>query len=225
MGKINDLKEQALTSLSGKWGSFVGLTFIYMLLTGVASTLSNFGTIFQGSSFGTLALFLTGSGFLLTLLILPMSMGYCVAHLHSSRQDLPADIGDLFYGYKDFKRVLCTLLLMLLAIIAGFILLVVPGIILGLAYAMVPFILRDHPELSATETLQMSRTMMEGHKGELLLLILSFFGWIILGIFTFFIGYLWLSPYMQMTTVKFYEQLRAEYEGEEEESEPVEVTE
>jgi uncharacterized membrane protein len=36
---------------------------------------------------------------------------------------------------------------------------------------------------------------------------------LILAIFTFFIGYLWLAPYIQMTEVKFYEQLRAEYEG------------
>ena len=32
MGKINDLKDQALTTLRGKWGSFVGLTFIYLLI-------------------------------------------------------------------------------------------------------------------------------------------------------------------------------------------------
>lgn len=220
MGKINDLKDQALATLKGKWGSFVGLTFVYMLLYGLASTLSNFGTIFQGSSFATLAFFLTGTGFLLTLLMLPMSMGFSVAHLHSSRQDLPADIGDLFYGYRNFLHVLGTLLLMVVLVVCGCVLLIVPGIILGLAYAMTPFLLRDHPELSVTETLQMSRTMMMGHKWELFLLELSFIGWMILGIFTFFIGYLWLIPYMQMTTTKFYEQLRAEFEGTNDESMP-----
>ena len=221
MGKINNLKDQALATLKGKWGSFVGLTFIYMLLVGIATTLSNFGTVFQGSSFATLSLFLSGTGFLLTLLMLPLSMGFSVAHLHSSRQDLPADIGDLFYGYKNFGHVLGTLLLMVLAVIGGCMLLVVPGIILGLAYAMVPFILRDHPELTATETLQMSRTMMKGHKWEFFLLQLSFIGWMILGLFTFCIGYLWLIPYMQMTMTKYYEQLRAEFEGVNEEEMPL----
>ena len=90
---------------------------------------------------------------------------------------------------------------------------------------MVPFVLYDNPELSATEVLQKSRMMMKGHKWELFFLYLSFIGWVILCIFTLFIGYLWLAPYMQMTEVKFYEKLRAEFEGEEEESEPVEVTE
>lgn len=225
MGKINDLKEQALATLRGKWGSFVGLTFIYLLLTGIVSTLSNFGTIFQGSSFATLALFLSGTGYLFTLLILPLSVGFSVAHLHASRQDLPADIGDLFYGYSNFLHVLGTILLMVVLVVCGCFLLVVPGIILGLAYSMTPFILRDHPELSVTETLQMSRAMMMGHKWELFLLELSFIGWMILGIFTFFIGYLWLIPYMQMTTTKFYEQLRVEFEGVNDESMPSQESE
>ena len=59
--------------------------------------------------------------------------------------------------------------------------------------------------------------MMKGHKMDLFLLYLSFIGWAILCIFTLFIGYLWLAPYVQMTEVKFYEKIRAEFEGEEEE--------
>ena len=221
MGKINDLKEQALATLKGKWGSFVGLTFLYILIAGIASTTTQFGEIFTGSSFTTLAMFMTGSGVLLTLLALPLQYGYYVAYLNSSRQDLPADIGDLFCGYKCFWKVLGTLLLMMLAIIGGFILLVVPGIILCFAYAMVPYVLRDNPELSCTETLAKSREMMKGHKWELFVLYLSFIGWAILCVFTLFIGFLWLTPYMQMTETKFYEKIRAEYEGVGEEDMPM----
>ena len=221
MGKINDLKEQALATLQGKWGSFVGLTFLYILLAGIASTTTQFGNIFTGSSFTTLAIVMTGSGVLLTLLALPLQYGYYVAYLNSSRQDLPADIGDLFCGYKHFGKVLGTFLLMMLAVMGGFILLVVPGIILCFAYAMVPFVLRDNPELSCTEVLAKSREMMKGHKWELFVLYLSFIGWAILCVFTFFIGFLWLTPYMQMTETKFYEKLRAEYEGFGEEEMPL----
>lgn len=214
MGYINDLKEQALATLKGKWGSFVGLTFIFMLLMGIATGATQFGEIFTGSSFRTLAIIMTGSGFLLTVLAIPLQVGYYIAFLNSSRQDLPADIGDLFCGYQNFWHVLGTMLLGTLIVIAGCCLFLVPGIILAFAYAMVPFILHDHPELSVTDTLQMSRVMMTGHKWELFLLYLSFIGWALLCILTLFIGYLWLEPYMQMTTVKFYEQLRAEFEGE-----------
>ena len=222
MGKINELKEEALASLRGKWWSFVGLTFLYMMLAGIASSTTQFGEIFTGSSFTTLAVIMTGSGVLLTILAIPLQFGYYIAYVNSSRQDLPADIGDLFLGYKRFGHVLGTLLLMVLAIMAGFILFVVPGIILCFAYAMVPFVLYDNPELSATEVLQKSRMMMKGHKWELFVLYLSFIGWAILCVFTLFIGFFWLGPYMQMTEVKFYEKIRAEFEGETEEYEPAE---
>lgn len=218
MGRFSDLKDHALATLHGKWGSFVGITFIYLLLYGIASGFTNSGKLFIGSNFSTLAIICTCSGVLLTLLMIPMSMGYAIAHLHSSREDIPAEPGDLFYGYKNFGHVLGTLLLQALAIFGGLILLVIPGIILGFAYAMVPYILHDHPELSATETLQMSRMMMKGHKWEFFLLELSFIGWAILCFFTLFIGYLWLAPYIQMTITKFYEKLRAEYEGASEEN-------
>ena len=89
----------------------------------------------------------------------------------------------------------------------------IPVYVVALAYALVPFLLRDEPELSARETLTKSRMMMQGHKGELFILMLSFIGWGVLALFTFGIGYLWLAPYMCMTFTKYYEQLRAEYEG------------
>ena len=169
--------------------------------------------IFEESSFTVLLTVLTTIGVILSFVMIPMQYGYGIAHLNASSQDLPADIGDLFCGYKRFWHVLGALLLMSLAIAGGLILLIIPGVILSLAYAMVPFVLRDNPELSVVEVLRKSRMMMDGHKWELFLLVLSFIGWMLLGVLTLFIGYLWLIPYMQMTEVKFYEQLRAECEG------------
>ena len=240
MGKINDLKDQALATLRGKWGSFVGLTFIYILLYVLASSLSQYGVLFQGSMFTTLAIIFTVIGAIITILFVPMQYGYYIAHLNSSRQDLPAEIGDLFCGYKRFGDVFVTMLLQFLAILAallpyfifsvvmirlhlfenhpfvsfiGACLLMIPGLILGLAYTMVPFILHDHPEINPIGVLTESRMMMKGHKWELFLLLLSFIGWLLLCIPTLGIGMLWLAPYMQMTITKYYEQLRTESEG------------
>ena len=252
MGYIKDLKDQALATLKGKWGSFVGLTFIYMLLYVLASCLAQYGTIFQGSSFKTLAIVFSFIGIILMVLFVPIQYGYYIAHLNSSRQDLPADISDLFCGYKRFVDVFATMLLQFLVIFAAllpyFIIIVVsatmnlfeshifivivlgclfmiPGLIAGLAYTMVPFILHDKPELRPVDVLRESRMMMKGHKWELFLLMLSFIGWMLLCVFTFGIGMLWLMPYMQMTITKFYEQIRAEYEGVGEENEPVVLNE
>ena len=246
------MKNQALATLEGKWGSFVGLTFIYILLYVLASGLAQYGAIFQGSKFTTLAIVFTIIGAIITILFIPMQYGYYIAHLNSSRQDLPADIGDLFCGYRRFTDVFVTLLLQLLVIFAALLpyfiffgivawlklleshifiviivgcVLIIPGLVLGLAYTLAPFILHDKPELHPLEVLRESRMMMNGHKWELFLLMLSFFGWLILCLITFGIGMLWLAPYMAMTIVKFYEQLRAAYEMVNEENEPVVMNE
>lgn len=244
MGKINDLKDQALATLKGKWGSFVGLTFIYLLIYSLCCFLAMFGTIFEGSSFTGLAATFSFIGSILMVLLIPMGYGYVVAYLHSSRQDLPAEIGDLFFGFRkgQFARVLGTYILLGLILMVAMIpyfafisimaargqmgneskygfflfimlLLMIPMYVVALAYALVPFLLRDEPELSAREILTKSRVMMKGHKGELFILMLSFIGWGVLALFTFGIGYMWLAPYMCMTFTKYYEQLRAEYEG------------
>lgn len=254
MGKINDLKDQALATLRGKWGSFVGLTFIYLLIYSLFCFLSMFGTIFEGSSFTGLAAVFSFIGLIVAVLLIPISYGYMVAYLHASRQDLPADIGDLFYGFRkeQLAHVLGTYILLGLVVMAatvpyiafigvmagldkieghwGFtmfmaLLLMIPVYVVALAYALVPFLLRDEPELSARETLTKSRMMMQGHKGELFILMLSFIGWSFLCVFTFFIGYLWLAPYMCMTFTKYYEQLRTEHEGVGEEGMPVQEVE
>ena len=52
--------------------------------------------------------------------------------------------------------------------------------------------------------------MTDGHKGALVLLFLSFLGWIILSIFTLGIGMLFLYPYMQTALAHCYEDLKAE---------------
>ena len=51
---------------------------------------------------------------------------------------------------------------------------------------------------------------MDGHKMDLFLLDLSYIGWILLGIITLGIGMLWVSPWMTMAHVKFYEELKNE---------------
>lgn len=242
MGKINDLKDQALATLRGKWGSFVGLTFVYLLIYSLFAFLSMFGTIFEGSSFTGLAAVFSFIGLVVAVLLIPISYGYIVAYLHASRQDLPAEVGDLFFGFRkgQFARVLGTFILLWLILMVTMIpyiafigimavrgqmedhfgltvfiamLLMIPMYVVALAYALAPFLLRDEPELSAREILTKSRMMMQGHKWELFILMLSFIGWSFLCVFTLFIGYLWLAPYMCMTFTKYYEQLRAEYEG------------
>lgn len=87
-------------------------------------------------------------------------------------------------------------------------LLIIPGIIAAINYSLVYFVKLDNPELGALEVLRKSKEMMNGHKWNFFVLILSFLGWAILGIFTLGILYLWLVPYIQVTYANFYNSLK-----------------
>ncbi|MBR5248935.1 MAG: DUF975 family protein [Lachnospiraceae bacterium] len=73
-----------------------------------------------------------------------------------------------------------------------------------LAWAQSFRLLLDYPSVSAVEALRKSRQLMKGHKGRLFVLQLSFLPLEIAAIFTIGIGYLWLSPYINMTYTLFY---------------------
>ena len=80
--------------------------------------------------------------------------------------------------------------------------------ITSLSYSLTYFIAYDNENMSGKEVVEESKKMMKGNRGKYVLLQLSFIGWAILSIFTFYIGYLWLIPYMQVAMVCFYEFLK-----------------
>jgi uncharacterized membrane protein len=74
---------------------------------------------------------------------------------------------------------------------------------------MVPYLISDYPELSATEAMKISREMMQGYKWKLFLLDFSFIGWWLLTLVTLGLGAFVLVPYFQTATAVFYEDLKA----------------
>ena len=88
------------------------------------------------------------------------------------------------------------------------ILFVIPGIILGLAYSMVTYLVVD-TELSGTDAMKKSREMMKGYKWDYFVFGLSFIGWIILLPFTLGILAIWLVPYMTVAQAIYYDRLKA----------------
>ena len=83
-------------------------------------------------------------------------------------------------------------------------LLVIPGIIKSLGYAMTPFLMAENPYLTASEAIKLSQEKMRGHKGELFWLGLTFIGWSILATLTGGIGYFFLNPYINAAYAAFY---------------------
>ena len=90
-------------------------------------------------------------------------------------------------------------------------LLFIPGIIKSYSYRLVPYIIKDNPELSATEAITRSRQLMDGHKLDAFLLDLSFIGWYILGFITAnLVNIFWTMPYHYNANAEFYLDLLGE---------------
>lgn len=151
---------------------------------------------------------------LITIVLIPLNIGVAQNVLAWSRGEDVNKWKVLFSGFNSakifFKQVGVVVLNTILCALWA-ILLVVPGIIKGLAYSMYPYVLRDEPDLSVWQTLKKSEAIMKGYKGKLFLMYLSFVGWFILGAFTFGILYIWLTPYVMTSTVKFYDDVRRAY--------------
>ena len=150
---------------------------------------------------------------LLFFIVMPLSVGYANAFLRLLVQGDNALAENSYkIATKNYLHKVWGMFLMTIFIFLWSLLLFIPGIIKMFSYAMTPYILEEHPELSANEAIDHSRAMMKGHKFDLFWLCLSFIGWMILCFFTLGIGYLWLVPYMQTSVAGFYEDVKADYE-------------
>ena len=191
-----ELRAQALASLKGNWGPAVLLSLILLAISGVSS-------------------FVPGISLLVSFLVtLPLSVGVYEAFRRLVLGEKVQLIDYSFnLGFNNWKHNAPVMGLMTIYTILWSLLLIVPGIIKSLSYALTPYIVAEQPELSANESIELSMKMMDGHKMDLFLIILGFLGLAVLCIFTLCIGYLWLAPYMYAKMAAFYEDVKAEYES------------
>ena len=176
--------------LQGRWAQPVVFTLVYIIISAVLSGI--------------------GSG-MLSILLLPMAYSYSISFLDNKRTGKDFKVETLFDGYKDFLRILGTLVLQNVYIFLWTLLLIVPGVIKSMSYSQTCYVLKDNPELSFNAAIERSMAMMEVHKMQYFLLMLSFIGWLLLTILTCGIAALWVSPYMNATFAHYYEYVKEEY--------------
>ncbi|MBO7641060.1 MAG: DUF975 family protein [Bacteroidales bacterium] len=189
MKTYSEYKTAARIALRDHWGMAAVTALIYGVLSGLVHGFPALGHF---------------------LLALPLSVGFAGTFRRLLTQG-DAQLVDNFFeiSIHDYLHTVATMALRSVYVFLWSLLLIVPGIIKALSYAMVPYLVKDRPELSADQTIDLSVQMMEGHKSELFGLYLSFFGWFILCIFTFGIGFVFLKPYVSTTVADFYEDLKA----------------
>ena len=108
---------------------------------------------------------------------------------------------------KKWLQILLANILVGIIVFAFSLLLVIPGIVRAIAYAMVTYIIVDS-DLEAKDALKKSREMMNGYKWDYFVFNLSFIGWFLLVPFTFGIILIWLIPYMNVAEALYYEKLK-----------------
>ena len=214
-----ELRAIARENLQGNWGISVGVALVAALLGGMVAGSGNISFQFNEDTvrnlppvfWGFLLPFVSVVGLLgLAMFIIGgvVELGYAKFLLkqHDKKELVFSDLFSQFNRFgtgfaQRFLRMLYTALLALLF--------VVPGIIKSLSYAMTPFILEDHPELTASEAINRSKKLMDGHKMDLFILSLTFIGWEILSGLTLGIGFLFLNPYRNAAYAAFYRNISA----------------
>lgn len=187
-----ELKAQAKAQIKGK----IGILFLITLIIGAIS-----GT--AGAVLG----FIPGGSMIASIIITPaFALSMIRVYLAVIAGETP-EAKDSFSGFDDFWSAFKVNFLTGLYTFLWSLLFVIPGIIKAISYSMSLYVLAENKGKSAKECIEMSKAMTYGHKMELFLLTLSFIGWMILGMFTLGIAYIWIIPYYYATLANAYRKL------------------
>ena len=137
-----------------------------------------------------------------------VQLGYA-KYLLNQHNHATLDIKDLFSQFDRFKEGFLQHFLRGLYVILWSLLFIIPGIIKAISYSMTPFIMAENPDMTAKQAIEASKELMDGHKGELFMLGLTFFGWLLLCVLTLGIGSFFLNPYLNAAYAAFYKDLTA----------------
>ena len=198
-----ELKAAAKEQIKGKIGILFVITLIIGLISGAAGAILSF---IPGGSIGA------------SVIITPAFMISIIrVYLNVVKGEQPK-VSDAFSGFDDFWAAFKVNFLVGLFTFLWSLLFVIPGIIKALSYSMSLYILAENKGKPALECINESKAMTEGHKAELFVLGLSFYGWLLLCGITFGIAYIWVGPYMQATYINAYNSLKPAVTVEEEPS-------
>lgn len=192
-----ELKSRAKEQLRGKWGIAIATVLVANIILEanigykVASRLNLEGISY---SIDLISLLLGG--------VISVGLSKFLLDMATKREE--ARFETLFSKFNIYLKTLGLNVLITLSIIAGTILFIIPGIIVGLMFSQAYYILAEDNSKSIMECLNESVNLMKGHKWELFYLELTFIGWWLVCGITLGIAALWVSPYQKLTEANFY---------------------
>lgn len=132
-----------------------------------------------------------------------------------------SDFKSIFEGFKNIheikasllnkdqllKNLLPAILLLLttLSILLGYVLLIIPGVIVSFMLALVPFIAAEENNINPIDAMKKSTDMMDGYKMKLFWCYVKLIPLAILCALPCGLGLFWFGPYLSFVIAKFYD--------------------
>ena len=220
MWSIRDIKKKGRSALKKNYWRSVIVAALMFLLTTVASKLSQIRSrgILKNVGFEPLHKMAPNEIMIITGIVVvgymsiivfavlvkiicsnALEVGGCLFFKNNVEEE-SAKLTLIGEGFSDYAHVFVTLLLRDIFVVLWSCLGIFPGLVKGYSYKMVPYLVKDYPDLSETEVITLSRRMMDGNKWRTFLLDLTFVGWLFAGIVTYgVISVLWTYPYYENT--------------------------
>lgn len=203
------IKENAKTHYElNKWNNVL-VILVYTLISGGVSVVEKVG---DGDEFGLAVAMIGIIGSVASLFVTSIIyMGVAVWFQRAIHRE-KLDVGEMFCAFKE--RYTDNVLLVFLKGLFVFLwtlLFVVPGIIKAYSYSVAEYIKMENPNISPSRAIDISKAMTEGHKMDLFVLDLSFFGWHMLSALTFgILEVVYVGPYYYAAKAFAYEEIKAE---------------
>lgn len=230
------LKNTALEKLTGNFGVPIAALLLLQLCSLLPAMLIN-NTMDSSTTLGIITSQLLN--YMVSLLIAVTGAGYYKLMLNICRKET-FSVKDLFYAFTHHPdRFLVVHLIMLviqfivtlpldlhlytgesltpqntlLLTFASLLVTSLLSVLLSLFFGLADFLLIDNLEMGAMEALKTSFRLLKGSRGRLLRIYLSFIPLAILCVFTCYVGFLWMMPYMYATETVFYMDITKEMDN------------
>ena len=193
----NQIMKEAQESLKGKWGISIAACLIAGVITIMITILGGY-LINEDWGGNLLSLFVTP----------PIGVGLALffLNLHDGNK---LEINTIFNPFKDvWLNSVIAYFMMIVIILIGFILFIIPGVIVTLMFSQVLYIIAEDNKIDPYKARVKSKKMMEGNKWKLFKIMLIIILLAIVCILTLGIGFIWLAPYQNAVYAKFYNVIK-----------------
>jgi hypothetical protein len=188
---VSDVYGHGWTTLKKYFPELLLVLFIQLLLSiPMGFTSMFFNMEYAGTVTTGLFNFIYG-----VLVLMPVSYGTSWVYLKAVRGE-PFRAQDIFFAYQSFGNILLANVLVFLIVGAGFVMLIIPGIIFACKLSFVPYLVMDE-KMEAVDAVRKSWNLTNGHTGTIFLMVVAAFFVGLCGLICFIVGIIpagiWIS--------------------------------